>query len=967
MRRTSKLTSALIPLALAACGEDPAGNGLTKKDAALIVLEARLASSTTKAGESVGVECIGTYDDRSTKSLSPPDIKFEIAPEADGSQIVDGEILIERSGVYEIRCTNTVASEIKPATLTVLAAVPAKAIAQLDRASISSGERVTASCRIEDEDGNLVEGAIATYSAQPAAGLNWNGTQIEGVAAGSYQIFCEASGFDAVQVPATLTVNAGQAANIVVSIADTSVFAGDRVDVACLVTDANDNPLMVETAFEVTPLVTMTDIAGFTPTVVGSYEIVCSVPSTGLTSQPLAMTVAAGLPSRIVINEVVPQKTVYLLSEVVELRARITDAWDNEVLTAQYEATSNPPTSTRFAGRHNIELAVEGAIEAVARVTTPTEGGQEVSASVTLLTDGSPPDVRFDFPARGEIVAGPNGSNITIIGQTTDLLSAVTSMTIGNQPVALDAQGNFQMTFPTNWGINLIEGTVADAAGNSRGFAQSFEYSEYYRRAGDNRISTGRLGDALAVYIGQAVLDDNNSDVDDLATIARLAIQQADLNALIPDPATNYHSDCSVWFVTITGDLRLWVDDVRFGTPIIDITAINGGLRLRAEIPNLHVDLHTTGDVCDVGIGVSGNATATRAVITGDILISRSGTNINVTMPTASVQLTGFGLDLEFPSIIDWAIDGIISLFHGVIADELEDALVDVIRGEVPPVVDDFLSSVALDTQLALPAPLSLTLGVDSRLGMVDFATGRGQLGFDTTIYATGTISPEPLGGILQDGRPFPQFSGARAFGVGVAYDLINQALYSAWYGGALDLDLAQFIPGNLSNNGNPVTLEAVAHGLLPPVIVPTNDPQWPIELQIGDLELTVNLDGVPGFPNVNATIYATAYAQANASINAQGQIVLTMAPNPYLALDYMTNLPGVDLAQFTGTLEQTVGQFLPDLFNQVIGGIPIPSFDLSAMAGNFLPPNIVLGIGNANAAYHPAYLVLEGDIVQAP
>jgi hypothetical protein len=411
----------------------------------------------------------------------------------------------------------------------------------------------------------------------------------------------------------------------------------------------------------------------------------------------------------------------------------------------------------------------------------------------------------------------------------------------------------------------------------------------------------------------------------------------------------------------------LWVDDVRFGTPSIDITAIPGGVHLRARIPNLVVDMHTTGDVCDVGVGVSGTAFASSAIIEGDVFISRSGADVIVTMPAPSVTLNGFGIDLDLPSIIDWAIDGIINLFSGAISDRLEDALSSVIRSNVPPVVDDFLSAIALGTQIALPPPVALNLGVDARLGMLAFATGRGELGFDATVYSTGMISPEPLGGILQDTRPWPGFSGSRAFGVGISYDLINQALYSTWYGGGLDLDLAQFIPGAFDNNGNPANVQATAHAMLPPVLRPTNDPQWPVELQVGDLELTVVLSGIPNFPPINATIYASVFAQASATVNAQGQLALMLAPNPYIALDFTSNLPGVDLAAFVTSLEQTMGQFIPQMFNQVVGGIPIPSFDLSAMAGNYLPPGIVLGIGNAGTAFHSSYLVLEGDIVQVP
>lgn len=966
MRQNSILS---ITLLLAACGDAAGGNELHHKDAALVVLEAQLEAPQTLVNQAVGVKCLATYDDSSQKEVSPPEVTIEIAPATDGTQIVDNRLLISRSGTYQVSCTSPLASQIKPATLIVRASEVVKTIATLDRSTVPSGERANATCRLEDAQGNVVEDAPATLVATPRDGLTISALSIDAIKVGSYAIACAVDAFpNAEKVPATLTVVAGDPLNVMVVINDDTVFAGDRVDVTCLVSDAAQNPVMTTTEFSVTPAVAMVDAAGFIPTVAGDYGIVCSVPSANLSSTPpTPLHVAAGLPARIVILEITPPKSVYPIHDVVEIKARVTDAFDNENTVGVWEATSNPRTSTHFAGLHFVELAAEGMLELVANVTSQTAGGLPVSASAIVLVDGSPPDIRIDFPARGEIVSGPTGGTLTIMGQATDTISRVTSLTIANTNIPVDAAGNFQADINPAWAINLIEGTVSDEVGNSRGFAQSFEYSASYRQVGDNRIASGRIGDGLALYLGQAVLDDNNSDIDDLATIARLAIEQTDLAALIPSPATNYHSDCSVLFVTITGDLRLYVDDVTFGTPSIDFTAIPGGIHVRASIPNLNVDMHTSGDVCDIGVGISGNAYASNAVIEGDLLISRSGTNIIVTMPAPSVTLSGFGVNLNLPSIIDWAIDGIINLFSGVIADQLEGALSDAIRDNVPGVVDGFLSSIALGTQIALPAPLSLNLGVDTRLGMIDFDWGSGELGFNTSIYSTGTISPEPLGGILQDNRPWPAFSGTRALGVGIAYDLINQALYSTWYGGALDLDLAQFIPSSFNNNGNPVNLQATAHALLPPVLTPTNDPQYPVELQIGDLEMAVVIDGIPSFPPINATIYLSVYAQASATVNAQGQIALMLAPNPYVAIDFVSNLPGVDVTSFTASLEQTAQQFVPQLFNQVVGGIPIPNFDLSAIAGNYLPPGIVLGIGNAGTSFHPSYLVLEGDVVQVP
>jgi hypothetical protein len=552
---------------------------------------------------------------------------------------------------------------------------------------------------------------------------------------------------------------------------------------------------------------------------------------------------------------------------------------------------------------------------------------------------------------------------VAITGHVTDPTSGIASFSIEGAPVTVNADGTFSTSITGRWGINIFEGLAIDDAGNMRMFGQSFELASSYRRARDTRITTGRIDDGLMVRLSQAALDDNTASVDDLATIARLAILQADVISLIPDPVTTFNSDCSIPFVTITGALRLHVDDITFGTPIIDITAVNGGLELRVEIPQLAVDMHTSGDVCDIGVGVSGTASATRAVITGNITVSSSNGNITVTMPTPSVQLTGFGINLNLPSVIDWAVDGIISLFSGAIADRVESAFASVIRDEVPPVVDDFLSSFSFGTSIALPAPISLSLGINTRLGSLSFAPGGGNLGFDTTIYTAGALTPEPIGGILQENVTPASLSGRGELVVGLSFDLINQALYSLWYGGGLSLDLADFV-----GNGQIVGVTASANALLPMVISLSGNASYPLELSIGDLELAVDLNGVQGLPPLAATIYASAVAQARVLVSPSGEISFEIAPTPRVVIDFATPLDStIDLSELVTELDTLFMDLIPVLFNEGIAGVPIPTLDLSNLAGGVLPAGIRLGLGNPSAEVQSSYLVLGGSIVAVP
>ncbi|MCK6545008.1 hypothetical protein L6R52_04015 [Myxococcota bacterium] len=940
-----------------ACGSDVCLFPTVRKPVSLTL---RLAPHVITAGDTVDVACIAKYDDGATAYLDVSDETIAISPDPGPNAVGEGTLSLLRSGTYDVTCRyEGVVSEAD--TVLVEAGEPVRSTVTLDRTTIASRESTTARCKVEDRLGNEVPGLATTVASDPRQGLVITDATIVAERAGEYAISCSVARAIVERVPATLTVVPGAPVRVEALLSDWGVRAGEPVGVTCFVADAFGNQVEVATSFAVDPAPAITDAMGFTATRAGSYGVTCEVPSASLVSDEAYAQVYAGLPARLEIVRFEPTLPAYGRGDTIEVGVVMTDVFGNENTTAAWEITSSPPDATSFAGLHRVTLSGNGLVDVIARVTSETEGGAEVSDSVTVLVDTTAPEIVIDWPARGEIVTGTPGAPITVRGHVVEVGAGLTSLVLAGQTITVDRTGAFTFSLPTEWGINLIEGTASDGAGNRRELAQSFELASRYRQASPARVQSGKITSGVVVRLGQAVLDDNASDVDDLATIARLAIQQLDLTSLLPNPVTTYNSDCSVLFVTIRGALNLHVDAIRHGTPIIDLTAINGGLHLRAEIPNLSVDVHTSGDVCDIGVGVSGNASVTRAVIEGDLTISRSGGTFNVAMPNASVTLSGLRIDLDLPSIIDWAVDGIISLFTGMIADALEDALRDAIRDQIPPVVRDFLASLSLGTGFDLPDPLNLHVDLASSLGSVDFRTGGGTIGFDTTIYTTGTIVPEPVGGILQESSVPPSFDASRPLGAALAFDLLNQALYSAWYGGALDLDLSSFLPPQSGS----VTLEASAQGLLPPVIAPSGDPSWPIELQVGDLQLDVVVSGLADLPEIALTIYATAYAPASVSVTAAGELAFAIGPQPRLALDLSGGVDGlVDANVIAPQLAATIEHLLPVLLNQALQGIPIPSFDLSSMAGGYLPPGIVLGLGNVQSSVQSSYLVLEGVVV---
>lgn len=953
-----RILTSLAWLVAVACAEDPAGTIHKVDDPTITNVTTVLSGEEIVAGASVTVECIANKDDGTTEKLEG-NVSVVVAPNE--GVAIEGPALVGRiAGRYEVACV-VGDYEVTPATLVVIPSDAVRVVATLSTNTERAGVPVDVTCELEDGQGNRTVSTDAQVRASPSRGVTITGRRLTAEDLGTYEIECRLGMLE--RVTAQLEITPNDPTRLVVEAMPRAAVAGERVEVSCHAVDAYANPVPVAAAVNVTPAPTTIDATGFVATVAQDYDVTCVLPAFNVTSDVLVVNVRPADPATVEILGLDPANAIYASGDIVTPLLAAADVYGNAITNVRATFSGIPAGSVNDLGDRAV-LVGDGMITLVATVDPPTHMNQTVEDQIVVVVDGLPPAINFTFPTRGQMVQANPTTPITLQGNVTDLVSSVTDFLVNGQPVTPDANGNFTATMNPAWGINVIEATAVDEAGNVRELAQSFEIASSYKRASPSRQVSGRVNDGIIAHLGQAALDDNSADVDDLATIARLAIQQLDVASLIPDPATTYNSSC----LFLSGRLRLYVDTVTFGTPIIDITTRNGGLYLFVRIPNVVVTMHTSGDVCDIGVNVSGTVTASRIDISGNLNISSSGGASVVTMPSANVDIAGLNINLNLPSIIDWAIDGIINLFRNTIANALESSFRSLIRSEVPSVVEGFLDSIDLSTGFNLPAPLSTRLELRSGLGMLQFDTAGGNLGMDTTLFATPSFSPEPRGGILQETQTLPTFPANRPLAVALGYDLLNQAMYSAWYGGALDIDLAQFFNGSIDNNGSMVNLVATADPLLPPVVRPTGSATWPVEIQIGDLGIDLDVSGIPNFPMIEAKVFAHAKIRANVTISPAGVLELTLAPNPEIVLDVESSLDTLlDPVALRDALEAIINGFVPQIVADVIAGIPLPTFDLSSMAGSYLPPNITLGLGNAQTRFHSSYLILEGNLVQVP
>ena len=945
--------------ALLGCPDDPQGPTLFDTEPSLTNLKAVLSASEVPAGTRVSVTCEATDHNGAVTELTAPDVQIQVSPEAS----VDGHTVVATAeGRYLVACKKSGFEKDEPAELVVLATEAIRVVTILDPDQAPAGTDVTVTCLVQDVHGNnLNAGWTPEVSVTPARGTTLRGLVIETRSTGTYEVACHGQGLE--KAPAILTVIPGAPATLTAEPSSVSVLAGDRVEVTCHAADAFGNLVLVTPSVEVAPPPEMLDATGFSAITSGDYDVTCALES-GLTSSPVLVRVHPNLPSSLVIAGVNPAKSLYAGGELVTLDVEVRDVYGNLLENPAVTLSGSPMGSVVPSGT-GVVLAADGLIELIASADPPTQDDLPVTDRVSVQVDAAPPALVITFPGRAEMVEQDPTVPLTVEGTVQDSGSGVTSLTVNQTPISPDANGHFTAVLQPEWGINLIEATAVDGLGNVRDLAQSFEIASSYQRTGPTRAVSGRIADGVLAHLGQPALDDNQPDVDDLATIVGLALANLDVAALIPDPATTFRSDCSIPFVSIRGALNLHVDSVSYGTPEVSISSVPGGLALSVSIPQVAVDMRTTGDVCDIAIRVRGTASANRITASGTVQVAPDGT---VQLPNPTVTISGLSINLHLPSIIDWAVDGIINLFRGAISNALQSAFQNVLRDRVPPAIEGFLGSAEIGTRFDLPAPLSTRLEVRSGLGMLRFDNVGGCIGFDTTIYGNGSSTPEPRGGILQESTTLPSFSPNHPLAVALAYDLVNQALYSAWYSGAFDIDLAPFFSGQLNNNGQMVNVRAQATALLPPVLGPSQDAAHPVALQVGDLQIDLELDNLANLPPIQATVYAFADVQADIAVDSSGQLQITLAPQPRFVLDVTSSLGAyVDLIALTTMLENLVANYAPQIFGQVIQGIPLPTFDLSSIPGSGLPSGTVLGIDQAQTRFTSSYVIFEGSLVQIP
>ena len=843
-----------------------------------------------------------------------------------------------------------------PAGLVVQTSVPKR--------SYSAGERVVPRCTVLDASGapaldenseplsNSVAFAIA-YQHPDAFSTGPDGQEIA-ARVGTATVRCSAPALGLVDSsPEQIEITAGPPVRAVTQLAADSSIAGEPVGVTCVAFDAYNNPV---TGFEQTLALSPTDAGttlatdSVTATIAGEYQVSCVILGAA-DVEPATLVVMPALPSSLVVA-VDPERSVYSINDQVRLLAEAHDQFGNRVDDAAFSYASSPGVPAPSGGL--FRFAADGTFVLSATVTSPTLDGALLSESHTVAVDSvglAIQCMRADAPSQpSEAYMLQSAPSTLVVPARVTGAFAVQSVTINGTPATLNAStGNYQAGVPVGFGMSFVDVVARDQLGRENSTTCFVLAAESF--TAEAATMPGSIGLRLApAAIGDPQPGGLNSINDILGTI----LSSTELRGLVDGGlrAANpvYDGSCGVF--ACKPDVTYNGGSVQWGQPSSTTTLVNGGLQVQVTLPNVRLSVHACSTTCCIGgstisvtaSSVSASVRFNLEVQGGVLRASVSGT------PTVTVGSVG----LDGSGFCGFLLDLLESFFTGTVHDIIRDSLASFINSEVAPLLDQFVSSLdinTLGTSFAVPR-LDSSGSVGLQFGLAfssfDITSSRALLGIGTRFTPASTAQNRPSLGIpRRTANPLldpPGTSNASPVGLSLYEGVLNQVLHSLWRGG--------FFQAALQVGPASATIDSA----LPPVAAVAGDHA---QLMLGGIHAIVRIPGI-----IDPPISIIFGGRANAAVSLDGDALrfgsLTL---DQLFVSFQSSLTQPQRTALSSLLTQVLQSVLDDAINGGLPAFPIPTFALPARAADFgLPAGAELGIVGPRLSTSGAHFILTGS-----
>ncbi len=840
--------------------------------------------------------------------------------------------------------------------------VPVSVETRLGAFATTAGFANRVTCVVLDADGEPVDNLDTRFEVRPDTGwalVQDSADQIEGTVAGRYDVTCTVPSVGLRDAsPERWDVLAGDVTRLVAAVDPSTVRAGEPADVTCTGTDGFGNPVDATLAtVTVTPANAGVEVNDrqVVITTRGRYSVGCSMP--GADEQIAApLFVRPGLPA-VLAAALRPDRDVYPVGVVVAYPALVSDAWGNRVDDADLRWTLEPALPPFGEGRYLAES--EGRYTVSAQVFGDTHEGRFLAASDDFIVDAGGPDISCDDPVDGAMLTAAVGSRRALRVRVSDQLG-VESLSIDGAEALPDGDGVFVAEVTTQFGLNAHEVVARDGAGNENSTFCSFVAAPRY--IGEDAV----FPDGIVLHLAQGAVDDGAPDapIASLVDLIRRVVASPALAAQIDQALRAQNpivpNDCraSLPFIGCIARFGAVYSSLALNGPnTVAANLVDRGLRVDFTVRNIVINGRSTGTI---STGFRVTARSVRVVVTFDILLQNGRPVVRVRR-TDAVEIGA--LDLDLPGSIGDLFDGVVNLVFGAFEGLVRDELAGAIEGFLQSEVDDLLSDVLNNLDLASlgvafelpglfggpPTALSFGLGFSALTASPD----RLRVGIGASINGPSR-RPGPSAGVaVPPGPAAIELQPAGTVAAGVHVVVLNQALHRLWRAGLFDIEDAGALLGDL-----PAGVSLALRVATPPMV----------EGQAGETGVVLSLGPAsgelvyPGLFDEPLRVRLAARATARVSLVGANTLAFEGLSITDLRVAFDAQMSPEARAALEGDLQRIVQAIMDSALNDALPDLPIPDFALPDALSEFgIPRGTRLGLRAPALTGTPSHLILDG------
>ena len=308
-----------------------------------------------------------------------------------------------------------------------------------------------------------------------------------------------------------------------------------------------------------------------------------------------------------------------------------------------------------------------------------------------LKTPECKPTVAITYPAQAATLAPTESFDPMLVEGTWTAPLGLDSLTLNDEAIT-GADGAFSDGMPIHHGINTAKVIVEDSIDGSAKALHSVIIGEGFYGTTNGLGPDAVVTNGLVAFLGQEVFDDDNDDMDDLATVTTLLLEGLDIKSLLPNPLEVEIATC---------DFTITFDKVAFEISNVDLAPVDGGLTLDATLDNVVVKLDAVAPWCPDAT----ETTVTIDSITVDTVVWISlleSNNVDVQLGYVDVTIAGVDVDIEGGtlSLVDW----LVTWFTDTFTDYVEDAIEDAVGDNFAPLISSALEGfTSYETKYTLP------------------------------------------------------------------------------------------------------------------------------------------------------------------------------------------------------------------------------------------------------------------------